>query len=111
MERRVSATEARVHFGALMRRVVERDEPAVVEKAGEPQVVVISFAEYQRLKGQPDQEQRMEAVRRVLDFAAELRRENPNVTFPPPEEVIHAGHRDPYDVLEGEEGDSSDDLP
>ncbi len=45
----LSATEARVRFGELLRRVVERGETLIVERGGKPQVVVISIAEYQRL--------------------------------------------------------------
>lgn len=48
---RVSATEARVHFGAIMRRAVEDETPILVERGGKPQVVVLSFTEYERLKG------------------------------------------------------------
>lgn len=52
METIISATEARVHFGELMRRVVEHDEPVIVERGGKPEVVVISIAEYTRLRTQ-----------------------------------------------------------
>jgi len=31
MERSINATETRIHFGELMRRVVEHDEPVIVE--------------------------------------------------------------------------------
>jgi prevent-host-death family protein len=50
MERVISATEARVHFGEMMKRVVNEQEPVIVERAGKPQVVVISVAHYERLK-------------------------------------------------------------
>ncbi len=45
----LSATEARVRFGDLLRRVAEQEDTVVVERGGVPQVVVISMAEYQRL--------------------------------------------------------------
>jgi prevent-host-death family protein len=45
----VSATEARVHFGELIRRVVERSETVYVERGGRPQVVLLALAEYERL--------------------------------------------------------------
>ncbi len=51
MKKTVSATEARVHFGELMRSVVASNEPVIVERDGTPQVVIISvekFGEYQR---------------------------------------------------------------
>lgn len=47
MEHTISATEARVRFGELMRRVTERGETVVVERGGE--VVVLSVEEYERL--------------------------------------------------------------
>jgi prevent-host-death family protein len=53
MERVVSATEARIRFGELMRKAVETREAIVVERGGKPQVVVMSVEEYERLrKGQ-----------------------------------------------------------
>jgi prevent-host-death family protein len=36
MKRTVSATQARIHFGELMRRVVESQEPIIVERGGKP---------------------------------------------------------------------------
>ncbi len=50
MERVVSATEARVHFGELMRRAVENREPIIIERAGKSVVVVLSVEEYERLR-------------------------------------------------------------
>jgi len=50
IEQNVTATEARIHFGELMRRVVERRQIVVVERGGKPHVVVISVEEYERLK-------------------------------------------------------------
>lgn len=52
MEKVISATEARIHFGELMHRVVECDEPIIVERGGKPEVVVLSIAEYNRLRTQ-----------------------------------------------------------
>ena len=47
---KVSATEARIHFGELMRRAVAGQEVIVVERSGEPHVVILSVAHYERLK-------------------------------------------------------------
>lgn len=49
MERVVSATQARIRFGELMRQAVESQEAIVVERAGKPQVVVLAVEEYERL--------------------------------------------------------------
>ncbi len=51
MERRVSATEARVHFGELMDGV-ERGETVIVERGGEPKAVVVPLADYVRMRDQ-----------------------------------------------------------
>jgi prevent-host-death family protein len=50
MARVVSATEARIHFGELMRQAVESHEAIIVERGGKPHVVVISMEEYERLR-------------------------------------------------------------
>jgi prevent-host-death family protein len=50
--RTVSATAARVHFGELIRTVVETKQPVLVERGGEPQVVVLAISEYERLRTQ-----------------------------------------------------------
>ena len=38
MHHTVSATEARTYFGELMRHVVEKQEPVIVEHSGKPLV-------------------------------------------------------------------------
>ncbi len=44
---RVTATEAKNRFGALCQQA--KLGPVVVEKAGEPDTVLLSFGDYQRL--------------------------------------------------------------
>ena len=44
---RVTATDAKNRFGALCQQA--KLAPVVVEKAGEPDTVLLSFAHYQRL--------------------------------------------------------------
>jgi prevent-host-death family protein len=86
MRRVVSATEARVHFGDLMRRVVEGREAVIVERAGKPEVVVLSVAEYERLlagqREQPDWKARLREVHE------QIRAELGGRTLPPAEEII-----------------------
>ncbi|MEJ2750048.1 MAG: type II toxin-antitoxin system Phd/YefM family antitoxin [Anaerolineae bacterium] len=45
----MSATQARVNFGEVMRQVVERNRPIIVERAGKPQVVILSIESYEQL--------------------------------------------------------------
>lgn len=48
VERTVSATEARVHFGELLDSVTKRNDIVFVERAGTAQVVVVSLEEWRR---------------------------------------------------------------
>ncbi len=50
---RVTATEARVHFGEIYRRVTENDETIIIERNGRPGAVLISIEEYEALRGAP----------------------------------------------------------
>lgn len=47
--RHVSATEARVHLGELLRAVERDGEIVIVEKGGKPLAAVIPMDEYRRL--------------------------------------------------------------
>lgn len=74
MERTISATEARVKFGELMQRVFENDEAVIVERDGNPRVVILSIDSYKQMKGEESPWERWEAdLRRLHDhLKAEL---------------------------------------
>lgn len=46
---RVSATEVKNSWGRVMRRVLQRHEPALVESKGLPTVVILPVDDYERL--------------------------------------------------------------
>lgn len=86
MEQVVSATEARIHLGELMRRVADGQETIIVERGGKPQVVILSVEQYIQLRASQEKEpswdeQIRQARERIL---AELE----DRTLPPPEEII-----------------------
>lgn len=86
MERKISATEARIRFGELMRHVVERQQPVVVERSGEPHVVVISIEAYERLMAaQEEQEDWRELVAQARE---QVRADLGDRELAPPEEVL-----------------------
>ena len=86
MERVVSATEARIHFGELMRQVMENREAVIVERGGRPYVVVLSIAEYERLlAAQRERENWKELVHEARE---QIRAELGERELTPPEEVI-----------------------
>ncbi len=83
MERTVSATEARIRFGEIMR--MAKSGPVTVERGGKPEVVVISKREYDQLKAaapQADWRKRLDALHERLQGELAGR------TLPEPEEII-----------------------
>ncbi|MEA3377917.1 MAG: type II toxin-antitoxin system Phd/YefM family antitoxin [Chloroflexota bacterium] len=86
MERRISATDARIHFGELMRRVVENQEPVIVERSGEPHVVVISVDQYERLMAAHEEQDDWREL--VSQARAQVRADLGDRELTPPEEVL-----------------------
>lgn len=72
LSRVVSATEARIHFGELMRQVVTRREAIVVERDGKPQVVILAVDEYERLRQAAGHRQWEAALARAGEVGARI---------------------------------------
>jgi prevent-host-death family protein len=85
MGRVVSATEARIRFGELMRQVVENHEAIIVERGGKSHVVVISVEEYERLLKRQQQGDWKELVHGAR---AQIQAELGDRTLPRPEEIL-----------------------
>jgi len=63
MPKTVSATEAKNNLGAVIEWAVQnKDDVVVVKSRGEPKVVVMSFAEYEKVKEVKEKERRREAL-------------------------------------------------
>lgn len=88
MARVVSATEARIRFGELMRRAVETHEPITVERDGKPYVVVLSVEAYRRLKEGQAQGAWQEVLGQIRDLRVRLQAQRGGRPLPPPEKVI-----------------------
>lgn len=85
MGRVVSATEARIRFGELMRQVVENQEHIIVERGGKSHVVVISIDEYERLLRRQQQE---DWKGLVAQARAQIEAELGDRELPPSNEVL-----------------------
>ena len=86
MQRRMSATDARIHFGELMRHVVEKQEPVIVEHSGKPHVVVISVDRYERLlAAQQEKQDWRDLVRQARE---QVRADLGDRELTPPEKVL-----------------------
>ena len=100
MQRTMSATDARNHFGELMQHVVEQQETVFVEHSGKPHVVVISVDRYERLLAvQKERENWRDLVRQAR---AQVRAELSGRDLMPPEDLLREmrGERDEQlDVL------------
>ncbi|MCX7689687.1 type II toxin-antitoxin system Phd/YefM family antitoxin [Thermoflexus sp.] len=88
MTRVVSATQARIHFGELIRWVTETQQPAIVERDGQPCVVVLPVEVYRRLQEAQGRPQWQEVLNQVREFRAQLQAQRSGQPLPPPEEVI-----------------------
>jgi len=89
MNRIISATQARIHFGELM--VEAQKGPVVVEKDGKPQVVVLSKQAYDTLLATSPPGGWRELLRQAhQSVQAELSGRQ----LPPPEEMILQDRKD-----------------
>ena len=88
VERVVTATEARVRFGELMRRVVEEQETVIVERAGKQQVVVLSVTEYEQLRTARRKEDWRQVLQQAMELGERIRARRGGRPLPPAEEVI-----------------------
>jgi prevent-host-death family protein len=86
MGRTVSATEARIHFGELSRHAVESQEPIIVERGGQPHIVLLSVAEYERLLRA--QEKPKDWLVLVDKAREHIREQLKDRKLPPPEEIL-----------------------
>ena len=100
MSKTMSATEARIHFGELMRHVTEQKEPVFVERAGKPQVVVISVAEYEQLTTQKVGKKKKKTIDRVLALGKQIHENAGDEPLTPPEEIIRQMREERSDHLQ-----------
>jgi prevent-host-death family protein len=92
MTKTMTATEARVHFGRLLRDVAERGETVIVERSGLPLAVIVSVNEYNRLRIGEDEKPDWE---RQLDELHELiRLHHGEQEMPDAAELINAGREE-----------------
>jgi prevent-host-death family protein len=94
VDRTVSATEARVHFGETLRRVVENHETVLVERAGTPVAAIIPLAEYERLVADRDQRAWREALARAAQARGRVEAELEGRALPAPEEILRRVRED-----------------
>lgn len=83
MDKRISATQARIHFGEVM-QAAQRD-PVIVERDGVPQVVILSKQKYDELmQAAPTQSWR----ELVQETHRHVREDLAGRSLPPAEEIL-----------------------
>lgn len=97
----ISATEARVHFGEVMRRAGDGGEAIVVERAGEPTVVLLSIAAYQRLLAAAGDETWRMALDRALQTGRRIRQGRGGAPLTSAEDVLAQAREERDDELLG----------
>lgn len=93
--RTVTATEARVHFGEMLRIVRDQGGTVIVERGGEPQAAIISIEdlrELQRHKPQPMENNWAERMTEVHRRIAE-KWQGPGLTAEEVDDMINYGQR------------------
>ena len=86
MTHTLTATDARIRFGRLLDQVARQGDTVIVERAGEPQAVVIPLAEYERLR---QLEERQESWEEHLDqLLLEVDEDLRGKALPPAEDMI-----------------------
>ena len=88
MSKTMSATDARIHFGELMRHVTEQQEPVFVERAGKLQVVVISVAEYENLVAQSANPGWRDTFYKITELSQTIKERREGEPLTSPEEII-----------------------
>jgi prevent-host-death family protein len=98
MARVVSATEARIRFGELMRQAVESHEAIIVERGGKSHVVVMSMEEYERLRKGQRHDEWKELVQQARD---QIEAHLGGRTLPASEEILKQLRQDRDEQLLG----------
>lgn len=83
---RVSATEVKNSWGRVVRRVLQRREPVLVENKGKPTVVILPVDDYEKLVAGRDADKHRRVQLQLLEeaerFAKEVAARYPDQTLP-----------------------------
>ena len=72
----VSASEAKTKFGAIVDWAVESKDDVIVERHGQPKVVIISFEAYQQVLKLREEARRQSALLRLRSLRERVRAHN-----------------------------------
>lgn len=76
MPRTVSSSEAKSHFGELVKWTTEHQDKVIVKLYGEPAVVILSYGEYEEMEKLRKREQKRKVLESLEDLRKEAGRQN-----------------------------------
>lgn len=79
MPKTVSASEAKSRFGAVIKWAVENQDDVIVRQYGDPAVVVVPYAEYERILEWREQERRKDIIRKLEKLRQEIQAATPTI--------------------------------
>jgi prevent-host-death family protein len=94
MERRLSATEARVHFGELLRRIAESGETVIVERGGTAAAAIVPIVAYERWKAAASPQSWRDALERARQVRSAMAPKFAAQKVPTLDEIIHAARQE-----------------
>lgn len=97
MPKTVSASEAKNRLGAVLSWVQDNQDEVIIESHGEPAVVVMSIAEYEKVKILKEQERRTQALEQLRRLRSEVQARNKDLT---PEEGDALADRFSHEIVE-----------
>ena len=80
MSKTVTASEAKNRLGAIMDWAVKNKDDVIIEKRGEPRVVMMAFSDYEELLKMREQMRRAEALAKLQQAAAKIQQNNQDLT-------------------------------
>lgn len=99
MVRTISATEAKVNFGAVTQQVIDDGEPVIVENHGHPRVAIVPVEQLDRLADLEEQERRRIWLERARALRSRVREKNLDLTSEEAEQIADEIVRDAIDAI------------
>ncbi len=78
MQERISATDAKLRFGYVLKQAEKGD--VIVVSRGRPKAVILSYEEYQKIQELRERYRRQEALERLEKLAEQVRRRNESLS-------------------------------
>ena len=97
MPRRVSASEAKNKLGSIVGWVLDTQDEVIIENHGQPRVVIMSFAEYEKVQVLKEQVRRQVALARLRAVRERVRERNADLTE---EQALELADRFTRDVID-----------